>query len=220
MKFAKTDDSTFFRHIDLNVPDLLKGRGASQIQGTVSFTNETNENCTEMIFGMQHKLKEWWERVRVRGLATDGYLHRMTEAMFTAEDAAALGVGWKDQPCAAGDARISLPHLPHGAKGPSTSERITVMPWYVAVGEDGETLEVQEAGTREELATAHRDGVAARSSPSGLANRYGKIPFRFPATTELTGVSAISDAIVGRRQWRSPAVRREVEVLFGTDNTV
>lgn len=31
MKFAKMDDSTFFRHIDLNVPDLLKGRGANQI---------------------------------------------------------------------------------------------------------------------------------------------------------------------------------------------
>ena len=96
MKFAKTDDSTFFRHIDLNVPDLLKGRGASQIQGIVSSTDETNENCTEMIFGMQHKLKQWWERICARGLATDGYLHRMTEAMFTAEDAVDLGVGWKD----------------------------------------------------------------------------------------------------------------------------
>ena len=92
------------------------------------------------------------------------------------------------------------------------------MPWYVAVGDDGETFEVQQAGTREELATAHREGVAARSSPSGLANRYGEIPFRFPATTEITGISAISDAIVGRRQWPSPAVRREVGVLFGTDN--
>ncbi len=94
----------------------------------------------------------------------------MIEAMFTAEDAAGLGVGWKDQPYSAGIARISLPHLPHGAKGPSTSERITVMPWYVAVGEDGETLEVPEARTREELATTHRDGVAARSSPSGPVN--------------------------------------------------
>ena len=219
MKSAKRDDSTFFRHIDLNIPDLLRGRGANQIQGTVSFTDETSDNCTELIFGMQHKLGEWWGRVHTRGLATDGYLHRITDAMFTATDATELGVEWKDQPCPAGAARISLPHLPHGAKGPSVGERITVMPWYVAVGNDGETLEVQEAGNRNELAVAHRDGVAARCSPSGLANRYGKIPFRFPATTEVTGVSAISDAIVGRRQWSSPAVQREVSVLFGTNDT-
>ena len=120
--------------------------------------------------------------------------------MFTTTDATELGVEWRDQPCPAGVARISLPHLPHGAKGPSVGERITVMPWYVAVGDDGEMLEVQEAENRNELAIAHRDGVAARCSPSGLANRYGKIPFRLPATTEVTGVSGISDAIVGRRQ--------------------
>ena len=43
-KSAKRDDSTFFRHIDLNIPDLLRGRGANQIQGTVSFTDETSDN--------------------------------------------------------------------------------------------------------------------------------------------------------------------------------
>ena len=57
MKFAKTDDSTCFCHIDLNIPNLLKGHRASQIQGTVIFTTETYKSCTEVIFGMHHELE-------------------------------------------------------------------------------------------------------------------------------------------------------------------
>jgi hypothetical protein len=38
--------------------------------------------------------------------------------------------------------------------------------------------------------------VAARLSPSGLANHYGAIPFAFPAAIELEDLSALSDALV------------------------
>jgi hypothetical protein len=40
--------------------------------------------------------------------------------------------------------------------------------------------------------------VAAPSSPSGLANRYGAIPFAFPAAIELDGLGVLSDAVVCR----------------------
>jgi hypothetical protein len=42
--------------------------------------------------------------------------------------------------------------------------------------------------------------VAARLSPSGLPNRYGAIPFAFPAAIELDGLGALSDALVCRRR--------------------
>lgn len=42
-----------------------------------------------------------------------------------------------------------------------------------------------ESGTWSDLSVAHRDMVAARLSPSGLANSYGAIPFAFPAAIEL-----------------------------------
>lgn len=46
-KYAKKGDSTYFKHIDLNIPELLaNGRGCYQIQGTVSLDNETADNCT------------------------------------------------------------------------------------------------------------------------------------------------------------------------------
>ena len=51
-----------------------------------------------------------------------------------------------------------------------------------------------------DLSIAHRDMVAARLSPSGLANRYGAIPFAFPAAIELGDLGALSDALVCRRR--------------------
>ena len=61
--------------------------------------------------------------------------------------------------------------------------------------------------------------MAARCLPSRLVNRYRKILFRFPATIEVTGVSAISDTIIGCYQWSSPAVQCKVSVLFRTNDT-
>jgi len=56
--------------------------------------------------------------------------------------------------------------------------------------------------------------VAARLSPSGLANRYGAIPFAFPAAMELEGLGALSDALVCRRRHDKYAVVAEKRLLL------
>ena len=61
---------------------------------------------------------------------------------------------------------------------------------------------------------AHRDMVATRLSLSGLANRYGAIPFTFPATIELEGLSALSDALVYHRRHDKYAVVSEKRLLL------
>jgi hypothetical protein len=48
--------------------------------------------------------------------------------------------------------------------------------------------------------------LAAHLSPSGLTNRYGPIPFAFPAAIELEGLSALSDALVCRHHHDKYAV--------------
>lgn len=56
-KYAMKGDRTYFQHIDLNIPDLLSdARGACMIQGSVSIDNESDENCTVILLGMQRKL--------------------------------------------------------------------------------------------------------------------------------------------------------------------
>jgi len=127
-------------------------------------------------------------------------------------------IDWTAQPCPKGHVRVTLPHLPHGAYGPAKHVRRTMLPWFVGLQKDLEMLEVTEAGTWKDLADAHRDLVAASSSPSGLANRYGVIPFAFPAAIELDGLGALSDAMVCRRRHDKASVVSEKKVLLhGTD---
>ncbi|KAE8153057.1 hypothetical protein BDV25DRAFT_137298 [Aspergillus avenaceus] len=74
--------------------------------------------------------------------------------------------------------------------------------------------------TWEDLAAAHRALIPGPSSPSGLPNRYATVPYAFPAAVQLTGLGAISDALVGRRRWDSPEVREELNQLFSPDISV
>jgi hypothetical protein len=59
--------------------------------------------------------------------------------------------------------------------------------------------------------------VAGPASPSGLANRYGVILFKFAASVEVTGLGAISDTLVRRTRWDSPLVERDRNTLLRTD---
>ena len=214
-KYAVPGDNTYFRHIDVNVPALLDDdRGACMIQGSVSMDDEDDDNATVIIPGMQYKIREWWERCVARGQSSDGFVHRITETMFTRDDAKVLGVDWETVPCQRGGVRITMPQILHGANGPTKEPRRTILPWFVGVQDDLETLEVLEAGTWSELAIAHRDMVAPRATPSGLANRYGAIPYRFPADVEIMGLGALSDALVCRRRWDSAAVLEERDLLL------
>jgi hypothetical protein len=217
-KYAVQGDNTYFRHLDLNIPDLLQsGRGGCIIQGCLSLDYEDEHNCTVLIPGMQHKLGEWWQRVTRRGQQTDGFLHRITETMFPPADAEALGLDWQRIPCQRGEVKVFVPHLPHGADGTTSDVRRTMFPWYVGVQDDHETLDVIEGGTWSDLALSHRDLTAPKATPSGLPNRHGIIPYRFPAAVEIAGLGALSDALVCRRRWDSPLVIQERNLILGTD---
>jgi hypothetical protein len=214
-KYTAEGDRTFFRHIDINIADLAKsGRGANMIQGTVSLDDERDDDCTVILLGMHRHLEEWANMLNERGLSTDSFVHRIKDKMFTADDAKHFNTQWTSQPCRAGQVRVTLPHIPYGAHGPAKGTRRTMLPWYCGLQGDLETLEVAESGRWLDLAAAHRDLAAARLSPSGLANRYGAIPFAFPAAVELIGLGAISDALVCRRRHNKPAVVGEKRILL------
>jgi hypothetical protein len=214
-KYAHKGDNTFFRHIDVNIGQLASlGRGANMIQGTVSLDNESPDDCTQILPGMHKHIKEWDEVLTARGLSSASLVHRIESRMFTPEDEKRFDTKWTAQPCQRGQVRVTLPHLPHGACGPAKGVRRTMLPWFCGLQDDLETLEVIESGTWSELSVAHRDMVAAPLSPSGLANRYGAIPFAFPAAVELGGLGALSDALVCRQRHDKYAVVSEKRLLL------
>ncbi len=67
------------------------------------------------------------------------------------------------------------------------------------------------------MANAYRDLEAPVLIPSGLLNNYGRTLFRFPAAVALTGLGAISDALVARNKWTAPKVQQELRLLFRTN---
>ncbi|MCJ1236700.1 hypothetical protein MMC14_004682 [Varicellaria rhodocarpa] len=86
-------------------------------------------------------------------------------------------------PCPQGAARITKPEILHGSTGNPGLRRRTVLAWFVAVAAGGETLDNAESNKWSELAAAHIGHRGINLTPLGLANRFGAIPYAFPATT-------------------------------------
>jgi hypothetical protein len=217
-KYAVEGDNTFFRHIDVNLKQLVEDdRGIHQLQGSVTIDNENKDNCTELVKGMHHYSKEWYERLTARGEKMEGLVNRVTPKIFNEDDAKYFKTKWSTVICKAGDARITFPQLPHGSTGPATQVRRTMLPWFVGIQDDHEEREIVEGGTYSMLAKAHKDMCSPLATPSGLPNRYGKIPYAFPAATQLNRLGPLSDALVGRIRWDDPATDVNKNTLLRGD---
>lgn len=74
-------------------------------------------------------------------------MHKVTDKYFTREDARLFKTDWKKVLCKDGYARITKLLLPHGSTGPATATRRTLLPWFIKIQEDRESLEILESGT-------------------------------------------------------------------------
>jgi hypothetical protein len=216
-------ERTFFRHIDVNITDFVRsGRGENALQGSLALSDEDSRNCTELLLGMHRDIGTWHKRLIDRGYAKDGYVQRIDADMWTKEDEAHFGYSWTKQICQFGDVRLSLPGLPHGSTGPASSQRINILPWFVAIGDDHQTLDTAESGTWDDLSRCHRDFQSGTKTPSGLPNSTygGRVDNIFPATVRLGHLGAISDALIGQTRWDTADVRRELDILFGDNEDI
>jgi hypothetical protein len=214
-------ESTAFRHIDVNIANFVRtGRGQNALQGSLALSMEDDNNCTELLLGMHRDIREWFDRLRLRGYTKDSYVQRIEPMMWTEDDEHHFGYTWSKQKCSIGDVRLSLPSLPHGSTGPATSRRINILPWFVSVGADHQTLDTAESGTWDDLSRCHRDFHSGTKTPSGLANSTygGRMDEIFPATVRLGRLGAISDALIGQTRWDGVDVREELDILFGDDD--
>ena len=169
---------------------------------------------------MHHNITPWYNHLKARVVVKDskvklgGLVSKISSDLFTKEDKKEFNCDWTAVPCQSGEVRITQPHLPHGAKGPAKRVQRTMLPWYVALQTDLHHLEVHEGGTFEDLAKAHRDLIGGPRTPSGLGNKYGDIPYAFPATVPLMGLGYISDALVGRVKHDHATVKAEKELFL------
>ena len=120
-------------------------------------------------------------------------------------------------PCKAGDARFTLSHPAHGIEGSSLCERITAPPTPLRISRyDAITADNESRGLFE-VAEAYRNLTAPRQWVRELSNVHKIILERFPAAAEISQVSAIGEALIGKRSYESPTVIAELQILFGSN---
>ena len=92
-KYQKKGDSTYFRHIDINIGRLSEDkRGWYQIQGTVSLDDEKDDDCTEILPSMHHNITPWYNHLKahaaVKGskVKLGGLVSKISSNLFTDED--------------------------------------------------------------------------------------------------------------------------------------
>jgi hypothetical protein len=216
-KYVTPGDPTYFRHIDMNIDKYLaNGHGGNIIQGSLSLDNESPEGCTEIVPSFHEHIEGWWSKVKARGMATSGHIHGL-EKIWLKEDAAEYG-DFVPVPCQRGGVRVTRPEILHGSThNNGGTKRRTILPWFVAVSQDGQTLDNEESDKWGDIARAHATQEAINLTPSGLANRFGPIPYRFPPSTQLYLASPISQALVCRTTWDDPVVQAQANIVLGMD---
>ena len=228
MKATLPQDGIAFQHLDLNLTKYLEcGRGAKRVQTSCTLTQETENNCTLVVPGFHKVIKDWWNDVIDRGSnvrSIEGHSSNClkTNDIFNAEDKKKYG-DFVPVICGPGDIRISRSEILHGSASDkngkaSTTRRWVVNPWFVAIQQDHETLDIPEVGTWSTIAAAHRDLIAPTSTPSGQVNTHGRPIGRFAPDIPLHHISSLSDALIGQRRWDDSLVRLEAEIVLGSDD--
>ena len=218
VKYAKPEDRTAFHHVDINLSDLIEsGQDKNQIQDVVFLDDKISDECTEILPGLHHHLKEWWEHVKQQGLQTESFVHQIKNIMYTAANTQHFDIQWTDVLCKRRTVWITLSHLSHDAHDSTQWIQQMMLSWYVDIQNDHNILEVIESGTWSRVAAAHRDLIHAEKSPSDLANQYGTILYKFPATVLLTELGPISDALIECQWWNVPSIIRLRNLLLESD---
>jgi hypothetical protein len=210
-------ETTGFLHMDLDVSRYIAdGRGGSRLSSSLSVDDEEMDGCTVVVKGMQRHIGAWYSRLLQRGWKGCGRTTNCNSSTYTAEDRKEWGevVG---VPCRAWGVRITLPQIIHGSTARSVRRRRTVLPWFMQISADHEQLEVEGCVGWSELRRCHLDLEVPRRDPSGYGPGAGVGMSRFGGSVVLGSSSALGDALVGRRKWTDPEVKRERNVLLGAD---
>ena len=74
------------------------------------------------------------------------------------------------------------------------------MPWYITIQDDHSILDIAESGNWDLFSKLYRDLETPDLSSSGKLNIYVKIPYAFSFAVYISGLSALSDALLGQRK--------------------
>ena len=167
-----------------------------------------------------HKyLSKWNKRVKYRTPANErekGQIFIPEDLDIDPLDMDHFNTRWESFNSQAGDMHFMHGLLPFIHKGPCESNVSVLFSCLMRIKDNGFDLEYPAYGTVWDVTSALRKQTSVVRCETFLES-LGEDVYtgKFPPSLELTGLGAISDALVGRRDWEDPEVVGEVERLLG-----
>ena len=215
-KMVNPGDKTGFAHTDINLAKWVNNKhGANQLTSSLSLDHETPTNCTVIVPGFHRHATEWHHRLIQRQREPTGTTTN-AQKLYLPEDENTFG-HFVPQVCGPGDVRVTLPEVIHGSTPEATIQRRVIFPWFTAIMDDLETLEIAGQLSWSEVAACHRDMKAPSRGVSGDTVSFSCPISRFKASVHMPSSSALSDALIGRRSYEDPEVLMERDILLGDD---
>jgi hypothetical protein len=218
IKYAKSRDRTAFRHINQNISFLLIiEREANMIQNSLSLNDENVNNCIIILSEMHKHLTSWWERVTIKKLTRNEWVHKVIDFMFTKQNAEDFDTSWTDVLERREDIRVTLSTLSYETNESIISIRRTMLSWYVDILNNYESIENMKIETWIELIATHRDLIVVRTFSFDFLNKYDAISYKFSTAMKVIDLESLSNALVERRRWDTSAILVERDLWLRED---
>jgi len=203
------------KHLNINVLDLLSDKEQNRIQEFAVFANKLIESEDEMILRMHHKIKQWWEKITKRELATDDFTHSVILAMFIKINSKKLKLRWMNQKCVTKDVCIFMSHISCENMKDFEEKRIMISTYYTAISKDDVNLKIQKCEMKNEIITALQDHWFSNATSCNLLNdKHEELLFRYFAMIEIREICIMLNALMSLQSWDSMKVLKEKELLF------
>jgi hypothetical protein len=179
------------------------------IQNSLSLNDENVNNCIIILLKMNKHLTSWWERMTIKELTTDKWVHRVIDSMFIKQNAENFDTSWTDVLERREDIRVILSTLLYETNESIISISRTMLSWYINILNDHELIENMKIETWIKLIATHRDLIIIRTFSFDLFNKYNAISYKFSTAMKVIDLESLSDALIERKRWDTSAILTE-----------
>jgi hypothetical protein len=207
IKYAKSRNKTAFRHINQNILFLLIiEREANMIQNSLSLNDENVNNCIIILSEMHKHLISWWERVTIKKLTTNEWVHKIIDFMFTKQNAENFDTSWTNVLERRENIQVTLLTLSHETNESIISIKRTMLSWYVDILNDHELIKNIKIETWIKLIATHRDLIVVRTFSFDFLNKYDVISYKFSTAMKVINLELLSNALIKWKRWDTSAI--------------
>ena len=158
------------------------------------------DNCIEIIFEMQHRFREWWEKIKNRDFEIDDYVHKLIDVMWIKTNEQHFEIKWIDVVCKKKNIRITLSNISHESHESCIAIRRIMFSWFFQITKNHETLENVETNIWFELIIIHRNLILFVQTSFDFAHHFDAMSYRFSVAMKLTDLNSLSNALICRKK--------------------